>query len=441
VPALGAYRALFAATGPRLPVLSFLARLPNAMGPLGVLTVLVATTGSYSAAGIATAALGLGAAFGGPAVGALADRYGQRPVGATAALVDAAGYAGLVVVALLHGPAPLVAALATIAGLATPQVGPFMRVRWVHLLRTRREPGEGAPVPTRREPGAVALVPTRREPGAGALVPTAFSYEGAVDETSFVAGPALVGLGALVFPPAVPLLVAAALLVGAGLAFALHPTAPIPVGASVAAAPRARLPRRSVVGLVLAMAALGAIFGGTQTGVTALAGAVGRPGSAGLIYAVLGVGSATAGFATAWLPARFRYPARYLVFAAALAVAATALLTISGPAGAVAAMAVLGLLVAPYLITGYALAERIAPPGRTATVLTLLAAGIVAGVALGAGLAGALADRYGFRGAFAVPVAAGLFALLLAAVTYRRLARTVGVGEPAPARPVPVPAG
>jgi MFS family permease len=399
VPALGAYRALFAATGPRLPVLSFLARLPNAMGPLGVLTLLVATTGSYSAAGIATAALGLGAAFGGPAVGALADRYGQRPV-------------GLVAAALLHGPAPLVTALATVAGLATPQVGPFMRVRWVHLLRSR-----------------------------GDLVPTAFSYEGAVDETSFVAGPALVGLCALVFPPAVPLLIAAALLVLAGLAFALHPTAPVPVAGSASAAPRARLPRLPVCGLVLAMAALGAIFGGTQTGVTALAGSIGRPGSAGLIYAVLGVGSATAGLATAWLPARFRYPARYLVFAAALAVAVTALLTISGPAGALAAMAVLGLLVAPYLITVYALAERIAPPGRTATVLTLLAAGIVAGVALGAGLAGTLADRYGFRGAFAVPVAAGLLALLLAAVTYRRLGRTATTLAPAAAEPVPVPAG
>jgi predicted MFS family arabinose efflux permease len=244
-----------------------------------------------------------------------------------------------------------------------------------------------------------------------------------------------------VFPPAVPLLIAAALLVLAGLAFALHPTAPVPVAGSASAAPRARLPRLPVCGLVLAMAALGAIFGGTQTGVTALAGSIGRPGSAGLIYAVLGVGSATAGLATAWLPARFRYPARYLVFAAALAVAVTALLTISGPAGALAAMAVLGLLVAPYLITVYALAERIAPPGRTATVLTLLAAGIVAGVALGAGLAGTLADRYGFRGAFAVPVAAGLLALLLAAVTYRRLGRTATTLAPAAAEPVPVPAG
>lgn len=419
MPALGAYRALFAATGPRLPVLSFLARLPNAMGPLGVLTLLVATTGSYSAAGIATAALGLGAALGGPAVGALADRYGQRPVGLIAALVDAAGYAGLVAAALLHAPAPLVTALATVAGLATPQVGPFMRVRWVRLLQAR---GGSAPAPGR------------------SLVPTAFSYEGAVDETSFVAGPALVGLCALVFPPAVPLLIAAALLVVAGLAFALHPTAPTPDGAPDADAPRARLPRLPVVSLVLAMAALGAIFGGTQTGITALAGSIGRPGSAGLIYAVLGVGSATAGLATAWLPARFRYPTRYLVFAAALAGAVTALLTISGPAGAVAAMAVLGLLVAPYLITVYALAERIAPPGRTATVLTLLAAGIVAGVALGAGLAGTLADRYGFRGAFAVPVAAGLFALLLAAVTHRRLARAIPVPEPTPARPTPVPA-
>lgn len=76
MPAQGAYRALLRTASPAFFVLSFLARLPNGMGPLGVLTLVVAGTGSYGTAGLAAGALGLGAAVGGPIVGALADRYG-----------------------------------------------------------------------------------------------------------------------------------------------------------------------------------------------------------------------------------------------------------------------------------------------------------------------------------------------------------------------------
>lgn len=412
MPALGAYRALLRAAGPQVLLLSFLARLPNAMGPLGVLTLVVATTDSYAAAGVAAGALGLGAALGGPAVGALADRYGQRLVGGTAAVLDAVAYAGLVVAAVGHAPAWLVAGCAALAGLLTPQVGPFMRVRWVTLLGER---------------------------GLTRLVPTAFSYEGAVDEVSFVAGPALVGVFALVFPPAVPLLAAAALLVVAGLTFAVHPSAPPALRAPGVAYRPARLPRLAVVGLVVAMAAIGAVFGGTQTGVTALAESAGRPGAAGLVYALLGIGSAAAGLATAWLPAHFGWPARYLTFSATLAIGVVALLAVGGTGSAAAVMAVVGLVCAPYLITVYGLAERIAPAGRAGVVMTLMASGIVAGVAAGSSIAGLLADAYGFRGAFAVPVAAGAGALLLAAVTVRRL-RT-RLAAPADVRHDPRPVG
>ncbi|HEY3502655.1 MAG TPA: MFS transporter [Actinocatenispora sp.] len=394
MPALGAYRALLRACGPQVLVLSFLARLPNAMGPLGVLSLVVATTRSYAAAGAAAGALGLGAALGGPGVGALADRYGQRLVGGVAAVVDALAYAGLVVAATGHAPAWAVVGCAALAGLLTPQVGPFMRVRWVTLLGER---------------------------GLTRLVPTAFSYEGAVDEVSFVAGPALVGVFALVFPPAVPLLVAAGLLVVAGLTFAVHPSAPPALRAPGEPDRPARLPRLAVAGLVLAMAAMGVVFGGTQTAVTALAESAGRPGEAGLIYALLGIGSATAGLATAWLPGHFRWPARYLTFSATLAIGVVALLAVGSTASAAAVMAVLGLVCAPYLITVYGLAERVAPPGRAGVVMTLMASGIVAGVAAGSGVAGLVADAYGFRGAFGVPIAGGVGALVLALVTVRRL--------------------
>jgi MFS family permease len=183
---------------------------------------------------------------------------------------------------------------------------------------------------------------------------------------------------------------------------------PLPVGALV------------VLGIV--MTAIGLVFGATQTGITALAEASGRAGVAGLIYSVLGVGSATAGLATAWLPGRFTLDRRMPAFAALLFAGALGLLAIRGIAVAAIAMLILGVAVAPLLVTAYAIAERIAPPTRIATVITLLASGTVAGVALGAGVAGPLAQAYGFPAALAVPAFAGALALLAGTAGRRSIA-------------------
>ncbi|NUT32187.1 MAG: MFS transporter, partial [Hamadaea sp.] len=53
-------------TGSSYLVLAFLARLPAAMGPIGVVTLVAATTGSFTVAGAVAAAYGVGAAVGGP---------------------------------------------------------------------------------------------------------------------------------------------------------------------------------------------------------------------------------------------------------------------------------------------------------------------------------------------------------------------------------------
>ncbi len=217
------YRSLFAVTGPRFLTLSFLARLPAAMAPLGVIMLVVATTGSFARAGIATATLGVGAAVGGPVLGRLTDRHGQRVPGLVAALVNAAALVAVVVAVLASAPLLLVAALSAAVGMSTPQIGPLVRVRWAALLRPK-------PAVTGTEPASLG---------------TAMSYEGAADEASYVAGPALIGLFAFTGVPALPLLVAAALSVGAAVPFAIHRTAglvprhgrrPAPAAASLAPA-------------------------------------------------------------------------------------------------------------------------------------------------------------------------------------------------------------
>lgn len=445
--ARASYRDLVRLTGPWFLVLAFLARLPAAMGPLGVITLVVAATGSYGTGGLAAAAFGVGAALGGPVVGTLADRYGQRTVGIATALVDAVAYAALVG-AVLGGVQAAVLPLAALAGFAMPQVGPLVRVRWAVLLGDR---------------------------GQQRRLPTAMAYEGAADEASFLAGPALVGVLALSGWPGAPLLLAAVLTVLAAVPFALHRTAP-PVlrapratasatarehaaasgaardrstapgaprergtalggaqGRGTSAGPAGRFPVGRVAVLVAAMSVIGVVFGATQTGVTAFADTVGAPGAAGLIYAVLGVGSALAGLAVAWLPESLGPVSRYVWSAAALVLGTAVLLFAHSVGSALGAVIVLGVTAAPYLISGYALAGRLSPPRHAGMVMTLLASGVVGGVSLGAAVAGRLADAYGYRGAFAVPLAAALAGLALALLVAPRLRRVAPAAPETPA--------
>jgi MFS family permease len=397
-----AYRPLVQATGPAFLILAFLARLPAAMGPLGVITLTAAATGSFAVAGAVAAAYGLGAATGGPVVGALADRFGQRRVGLAAAAADGAAFAGIVLAVSYHAVPVVVGLLAAVAGFATPQIGPLVRVRWAVLLGDRGEQRH---------------------------LPVAFSYEGAADELSYMAGPALVGLLALAGPSGLPLAVAAALTLAAAVPFAVHHTAP-PVVRLPRERSADRLPRAAVALLVAAMLAIGVLFGATQTGVAAYAERAGTPGAAGLVYAVLGIGSAVAGLATAWIPARIPLRTRHVASSIALAVGAVTLVPLSSTRpGLLVAMAVVGVTSAPYLISVNALASAVSPARRAGVVMTLVGSGVVAGVALGAAVAGRLADAAGPAGAFVVPVGAGALGLVIAAVSGTALRATA----PAPA--------
>lgn len=372
-------RALAHAAGPGFLLLALLARLPYATTPLATLILIEHATGSYAFAGLAGTAQGIAIAGGAPLVGALADRCGHRPIGLTAALANAASVAGLV--AATNRATMLIAAALT--GLTQPLVGPLVRVHWDRLLRARDR---------------------------AALLPAALSYEAVADEASFIAGPVLVGLLTLLGPTA-PAVGTVILLAGVTAPFALR----YERGRSV---PRTRsksaLPRRSLAGLFLAMAAIGMVFGAVQTGVTAYADATDAPGAAGLVYAEFGVGSALAGAACVWLPARFGVRRRYLAFAVAL-FAGTMFLAAAGSLLTVPVAVLIGSLpVAPYMIAVYALTMRIAPPRRAATVMTIVCAGGPLGTAAARAVAGVLADAHGVAGAFAVAPVAGALALVTA---------------------------
>ncbi len=426
-----------ALSGPVLPVISFLGRLPTAMCQLGSLLLVARTSGSLATAGLVGGALAAGQTVGGPLLGRLADRHGQRTVVLAACWFDAFAVAALVAAALARAGTLPLALIGLLAGAAVPQIGPLARTRLVALAH--------------------------RAGADDRLINTVLSFEGTLDETSFVLGPALVGLSATVAHPAAALALAALLLAVCGSAFALHPTATAlhpraealhPTagarGASAGAPPmtaarpsttevrpaRARTPR-AVHGMRASMALQGVIFGACQSGITALTERLHQPAQAGLVYAAMGVMSAVAGLSLALVPARITLPTRRRAAAVALVVLSVPLLFVRSLGALYPVVVVLGVAFAPHLITLFGLTERLVPAGRLAESMAFLTSAVVGGQALALAAAGRLAEAYGPSAAFAVAVGAAVLILPLAlgAPARRRAA------APTPAAATPAGSG
>ncbi|MER5866107.1 MFS transporter [Kitasatospora sp. NPDC002040] len=382
-------------TGGRVLVWSALGRLPNAMAPIGALLLVTHNSGSVWRGSAATGLLAVGQAVGGPLVGRLADRHGQRTVGLVAAAVNTLALLALVLGSETGRPFAEQLAAAALIGLSVPLVGPLSRSRWVRLA-------DGDPE----------------------LTAATLSLDGTVDEVSFTAGPAVIGLLATLVDPAVGMLLGAALVAVCGTLFALHPTAaPGHPGHRRGAG---RLLTTPYVLLLAGMALLGTCFGSVQVGVTATTGALGQPGAAGLIYGLMGGTSALAGIATVALPARWDLPLRLRVGTGLLVAVSLPLLAVGSVGGLTVAIGCLGLAVAPQMITMFGLVERTVPTARLGEAMAALVSSITLAQAAGTLLAGWLAERHGPTAPFWITCAAALGALALTAATattrrYRRV--------------------
>ncbi|GAA1765303.1 MFS transporter [Kocuria aegyptia] len=379
-----------------LPV-AFVARLPLAMLTVGALTLATAVNDSYVVGGLAAGAVGIGSALGGPLMGHLADRLGQRAVLLVSALAHAVAIGLLLVTAHASaGPGapavPLLVGASLLVGATCPQVGPLARVRWRGLVGGNR-----------------------RE------LDTALSYESTADELTFVLGPALVGLLASVVAPWSPFVLAAILTLTMVTTFAVHPTRlAVP---SVSREDRRRAAARPVTGRerllvllpVLGMVAMGAFFGAVQNGLNAFGGEFGIQSATGLLYAVLGISSAAAALSVAWWPPSFRPASRWVVSSGAMAALSMLFLLPGGIGPMLVVLLLAGLPLGPAMVTIYTIGGDVARPERLGTVMTMLASGVVLGSAVGAALAGLLAETAGHRGAFTAAVGAACAMVLISA--------------------------
>lgn len=382
-------------------LIAFIARLPFAMMVVGVLTVAVTARDSLTLGGLTSAAVGIGTACIGPLLGAAADRYGQRPVLLTIAIANAAALV-LFTIAASSGVSDAVLLLAAFAiGATAPQVAPLSRSRLVTMITER--------------------MPDSRH---SRVIGSTMAYESAADETVFVFGPFLVGLLATLIAPWAPLVIAAGLTVVFVGAFALHPSgmrlSAARSGDGSALAPARELFRLRLLVVVAGMLGVGFFFGAMLTSLTSFMADRGAPEQAGLLYGVMGIGSAVLALGVALLPPRFTLRWRWLAFSGILFAGTLLLIAVRDVPGMSLALALMGIGIGPTLVTQYSFGAANSPVGRSATVMTMLGSAVILGQSAGAAITGWAADGPGTATALFMPtlaaavvVAAGIANALL----------------------------
>ncbi|GHA95474.1 MFS transporter [Streptomyces termitum] len=374
----------------------FAARQPFAMLTIGIVLLVQHTTGSYGSAGAVAAVTGVSMAVFAPQSGKLADRFGQRAVLLPGVLVHSASVSLLVVLALAGAPLWALFLAAVPAGASVPQVGPMVRARWAAKL-------DGTP-----------------------LMPTAAAFESVTDEFTFVVGPVLATALCTGIHPAAGLITEAALTLVGGLFFAAQRATQPPHGLLAAGRAngeehRSALSVPGVRVLIVAFLGIGAVFGGMQVSLTAFSEEIGNPGANGLLYGVFAAGNMLAGIAmgaVAWKGGPLR---RLILGYTGLTVAASLLWTAHSVVLLAALGLVVGLFIAPALITGYTIVETLVPATARTEAFTWLTGAVALGQAAAVTVAGRLADAHGSGAGFLVPAAGTALAFVTLVALRARL--------------------
>lgn len=369
----------------------FLARMPLAMIPMGIVAMLSQTHGEYWLAGAVSATFALGHAFISPQVSRLVDRHGQSRILVPATTLSVVALVGLLLATHRGWPAWTLFAFALFAA-AMPSMPAMLRARWSELYRDTPK------------------------------LHTAFAFESAADEVVYMSGSILaIGLSVAVFPVAGPLLATVFLAIGTALFVIQRSTEPAvrPLERSGGAS---ALRHRPVQILALAITAMGTIFGTAEVTVIAMTKELGQPVAAGILLAGYAVGSMIVGLIFGALRPRMPLARQFFFAITALAVTTLPLLVVPNIAILALLLFLNGVAISPTLITAMGLVERHVPPAELTEGITWAMTGIGMGTAIGSFASGWVIDQYGASSGFWVSVAAGGVALVTALFGYRSLA-------------------
>jgi MFS family permease len=401
---LHTYRAAFRAPGTAaFTAAGFVMRLPIAIYPIGLVLLISIRTGHYSFAGLLGGTYVVANGVGMPLLGRLVDRYGQHRVLIPASAVHIAAAILLGVLVGSHAPDGVLLAPAIVLGFSYLPVGSLTRARWSFVLAGQPE------------------------------LTTGYSVESILDEVIFTVGPLIATLVATQVDP-LGVLVLGGALVGAGAVWLRQQRSTEPP-AHAAGAPRhpSALRCRGMPLLMAAGAAMGGVFASAEVTTIAFCGERDATGWSGLVLAAFATGSAVSGFlygSRSWqTPVLERFRIQAIVFGL---LPWLFLLATSIPVLAVIIF-VVGLGIAPTLITAFTLIQELVPAAALTEGMGWFSTGLAVGYGIAAASVGRLADAHGAHLAFLVTVGCGLALAGFALLVHRRLA-----GRPTASRPVVV---
>jgi MFS family permease len=401
------YSEIFRAPGAKgFAAAGFLARMPMAMAPIGIVAMLSQAHGEYWLAGAVSATYALTNALLAPQISRLVDRVGQTRVLLPTTLIAVAAFSLLMLAVNQDWPVWTLYITAFVAALM-PSYPAMIRARWSNLFRDRPE------------------------------LNTAFAFESAADELVYIAGASLsVGLSVALFPEAGMLASTAALAIG-GLSFiAQRGTEPTPsAGSDVSTGSAIR--QRPVQIVTLALVFVGTIFATTEVSTVAITEAIGEPGAASLVIGVYAAGSFVVGLVMGAMAIRMPIQRQLAIAVGTVALTTIPLLFVNTVPLLAFAVFVSGIAISPTFITAFGLIERRVPPALLTEGITWVMTGIGIGMALGAFVAGWVVDTYGAHNGFWVSVVAGFLALMTVVLGQRQLGGTRargGTPSPQPAQ-------
>ncbi|RWO80808.1 MAG: MFS transporter [Mesorhizobium sp.] len=386
------YREIFKARGAKgFAAAGFVARMPMAMAPIGIVAMLSQTHGEYWLAGAVSATYALANAFVAPQISRLVDRLGQARIVAPTTVISVLAFVVLITAANQDLPIWTLFVSALLAA-AMPSIPAMVRARWTELFRDRPE------------------------------MNTAFAFESAADELVYIAGASLsVGLSVALFPEAGMLASTLFLAFGSTALIVQRSTEPRvrPVDQG---SRRSAIRLRPVQIITLALIFIGATFATTEVSTVAITKELGQPGAASLVIGVYALGSFVVGIVLGALNLKTPLQIQLAIAIAIIALTTLPLLVADTVPLLALAVFVSGVAISPTFITAFGLIERRVPEAMLTEGVTWVMTGIGIGMALGSFAAGWVVDAFGAQSGFLVSVAAGAIALVTVLAGQRSLA-------------------
>jgi MFS family permease len=382
----------------RLLTGSLIGRLPGGMSLLMIPLALRRSGLDYGFVGIASGALAVSAAVGGPVLGRLVDRVGQVRVLIPAAAASGTGFA---ILALAPGDRPIVLLGVVLAGAAAPPLEPCIRILWPSLV-----PAEG--------------------------LASAYSLDSAAQELIFVSGPLVVAGCVAWASPVAALWLGAAL--GAVGVLVVATSKPVRLWRPTGARAHWLGPLRSP-GLVVLLTSLigqGMAIGTLNVFLVDYAEHHKFPGGAGILMAINAFGSLIGALVYGARKWRGSATGHLLALRVGLGTAYALLLLVPAPPLMVAIMVMSGLCFAPSLTVLFMLTGELAPAGTATEAFAWLITLFSVGAATGSAISGFVIAHAGLSPTAVTAVAgtAGAVLVQLAGRRYLHQAKPEGPEEP-----------